>query len=199
MVDVLEYFNGVVQVEPVYYNAGYKGAIDKCIVREGVAKKLEKAIELLPDGLTLRIYDAWRPICVQEELFNSFLGQIKDKHSDWDVWKIESETIKFVTKPNYDMNNPAIHSTGGAIDLTISYKDSGKLLDMGTPFDDFTVMSNTAFFENSDNEEVKKNRRLLYWTMTEAGFTNPPTEWWHYDYGNSFWNYYKSVRRYTAE
>ena len=39
MVDVLEYFNGVVQVEPVYYNAGYKGAIDKCIVREGVAKK----------------------------------------------------------------------------------------------------------------------------------------------------------------
>lgn len=62
-------------MEPVYYNAGYKGAIDKCIVREGVAKKLEKAIELLPDGLTLRIYDAWRPICVQEELFNSFWGK----------------------------------------------------------------------------------------------------------------------------
>ena len=181
LVDIKEYFGGAVQVEAAYYNGGYKGAIDTCIVREGVAKNLERAIELLPQDLTFRVYDAWRPVCVQEDLYNSYFELIKAQHSDWDFDKMESETKKFVSKPSYDMKNPAVHATGGAIDLTIVHKDSGKILDMGTPFDDFTVMSNTAYFENSDNEEVKKNRRLLYWTMEEAGFTNLPTEWWHYD------------------
>ena len=26
--------------------------------------------------------------------------------------------------------------------------------------------------------------------MTKAGFTNLPSEWWHYDYGDRFWAYY---------
>jgi D-alanyl-D-alanine dipeptidase len=31
------------------------------------------------------------------------------------------------------------------------------------------------------------NRRLLYWTMREAGFTNYPYEYWHYDYGDQMY------------
>jgi hypothetical protein len=34
---------------------------------------------------------------------------------------------------------------------------------------------------------AKKNRRLLYHAMKKAGFTNYPSEWWHYDYGDTFW------------
>ena len=191
LVDIKKYFNGSVQVEPVYYNEGYNGAIDTCFVRETVAKKLQKAIELLPEGLAFRVYDAWRPVCVQEDLYNSFFEQISKEHPSWDDEKIEQETIKFASKPSYDMNNPAVHNTGGAIDLTIVHKASGEPLDMGTEFDEISLMSNTAFFEDSDNEEVKRNRRLLYWVMIEAGFTNLPTEWWHYDYGDRFWSYYK--------
>lgn len=26
--------------------------------------------------------------------------------------------------------------------------------------------------------------------MIKAGFTNLPSEWWHYDYGDAFWSYY---------
>ena len=26
--------------------------------------------------------------------------------------------------------------------------------------------------------------------MLQAGFTNLPTEWWHFDYGNKFWAFY---------
>jgi len=26
--------------------------------------------------------------------------------------------------------------------------------------------------------------------MTSAGFTNYPEEWWHFDFGNSFWRFY---------
>jgi D-alanyl-D-alanine dipeptidase len=30
--------------------------------------------------------------------------------------------------------------------------------------------------------------------MIKAGFTNLPTEWWHYDYGDKFWAYYNKTR-----
>lgn len=36
---------------------------------------------------------------------------------------------------------------------------------------------------------VHGNRRLLYTVMVEAGFTNYPLEWWHYDYGDQFWGH----------
>ena len=60
---------------------------------------------------------------------------------------------------------------------------------MGTGFDDFTEKSLTSHFE-SQSSDIRDNRRLLYRVMTEAGFTNYPLEWWHYDYGDSFWSYY---------
>jgi D-alanyl-D-alanine dipeptidase len=31
------------------------------------------------------------------------------------------------------------------------------------------------------------NRRLLHNTMTDAGFVNLPSEWWHFDYGDQLW------------
>ena len=37
------------------------------------------------------------------------------------------------------------------------------------------------------NEEARANRRMLYWLMIEAGFTNHPDEWWHYSYGDQMW------------
>jgi zinc D-Ala-D-Ala dipeptidase len=30
-------------------------------------------------------------------------------------------------------------------------------------------------------------RRVLYWTMLDEDFTNNPTEWWHYSYGDQMW------------
>ena len=50
------------------------------------------------------------------------------------------------------------------------------------------------FFENEKNEMVRENRRLLYNTMVGQGFTNLPSEWWHFDYGNRFWAFYKKKK-----
>ena len=192
LVELSQYFGGEIQIEAVYYNQRILGATKQCFVRLSVAKKLERAIKLLPNNLTFKVFDAWRPLCVQEQLYNNYYRKIQSEHKDWDNTKIESEIVKFVSKPNYNTKKPAVHSTGGAIDLTIVYRDSGKMLDMGTLFDDFTHRSCTNFFEKSDNNEVKINRRLLYWTMLKSGFTNLPSEWWHYDYGDRFWSYYKN-------
>ena len=37
------------------------------------------------------------------------------------------------------------------------------------------------------DEEVRKNRRLLYHVMSAAGFVNYDGEWWHYSYGDRQW------------
>lgn len=191
MVELSEYFNGRVYIENSYFKNGIKGASDICLVRLSVAQKLEQAIELLPDNITFKIYDAWRPFEVQNALYQSYYEIIQSQHNNWSVLELEKEVVKFVSKPVHDAQNPAVHSTGGAIDLTLAYKETGEALDMGTDFDDFTSLSHTVSFEQSDNEDVKRNRRLLYWTMIESGFTNLPSEWWHYDYGDKFWAYYK--------
>ena len=120
---------------------------------------------------------------------------------------------KFVSDPIPDREVPPVHTTGGAIDLTIVDSD-GNELDMGTSFDAFTEKTKTDYFERIDANEiynnsyyndkdekcnsvckkhitsVRDNRRLLYAVMTKAGFTNLPSEWWHYDYGDRFWAYY---------
>ena len=33
---------------------------------------------------------------------------------------------------------------------------------------------------------------MLYNAMTNAGFTNLPSEIWHYDYGNRAWAFYNN-------
>ena len=75
------------------------------------------------------------------------------------------------------------------MDITIIGTD-GNGLDMGSGFDEFSDRTYTAFYETSGNEIVKNNRRLLYSIMMDAGFTNLPSEWWHYDFGDRFWAYY---------
>ena len=62
---------------------------------------------------------------------------------------------------------------------------------MGTAFDAFTDRTYTAYFENEKEETVKENRRMLYHVMNGAGFTNLPSEWWHFDYGDRFWAFYR--------
>ncbi|WP_243737176.1 M15 family metallopeptidase [Halomonas ventosae] len=31
---------------------------------------------------------------------------------------------------------------------------------------------------------------MLYHAMRGAGFSNLPSEWWHYDFGNQLWAHY---------
>ncbi len=64
---------------------------------------------------------------------------------------------------------------------------------MGTIFDDASPVSRTDYFEqhldqtSGSSEDARRNRRLLYWAMASAGFTNYAYEWWHYDYGDQMW------------
>ena len=105
--------------------------------------------------------------------------------------ELDKLTRTCVSMPSYNILRPAVHSTGGAVDLTIVGPD-GETLEMGTGFDEFNDATWTYAFEPDSgtglvNDEARDNRRLLYNVMTEVGFTNLPSEWWHFDYGDGMW------------
>lgn len=179
---------------PVYKEIGIEGATSICYMREGVSKLLLEATKLLPQGYTFLIYDAWRPFVVQYALYEEYYREYEKKYPEKKPEQIKEEVKKFVSEPTKNMDRPFVHATGGAIDLTI-VDEVGKELDMGTEFDYFGDEAYTAYFENDNkNLQIQKNRRLLYNIMTQVGFTNLPSEWWHYDYGDSFWAYYTQKR-----
>lgn len=177
-------------VDSQYYKQGIVGAYKDCYARESVVERLKQAQSYLPNGLRFMIYDAYRPISVQQHLWDYYRAEVVSKNPELTEEEIDFKTSFFVSKPSYDVNNPSLHNTGGAIDLTLVSKD-GNVLNMGTEFDDFTDRAWTNHFEEyADNNEVRENRRILYNAMLQAGFTNLPSEWWHYDYGTKFWGYF---------
>lgn len=177
-------------IDSQYYKQGIPGSYKDCYARKSVAEKLKIAEEYLPNGFRFMIYDAYRPICVQQRLWNFYHQKLKNENPGISEEELDFKTSFFVSKPSYDVMHPSLHNTGGAIDLTICNLN-GESLNMGTEFDDFSDKAWTNHFEEYEKDiVVRDNRRLLYNVMTEAGFTNLPSEWWHYDYGDKFWAHF---------
>jgi D-alanyl-D-alanine dipeptidase len=125
-------------------------------------KHVEAALKL--QGLRLKIYDAYRPYAITVK----FYDLIRD--------------TDFVADPAKGSK----HNRGCAIDLNLIDLKTGKELDMPTKFDSF---SKKAASTNTDlpKQEIA-NRALLKKVMVAHGFTELPTEWWHFDF-NGWKNY----------
>jgi D-alanyl-D-alanine dipeptidase len=120
------------------------------------AQCLAKAVALAKiQGWRLFIFDAFRPQAAQ-----------------WALWN-HTPDPNFVADPK--RGSP--HSRGAAVDLTLLDAE-GQPLEMGTPFDDFTVASHHGSTEVS--VEAQRNRLLLMGLMTTAGWDFYRNEWWHY-------------------
>jgi len=119
----------------------------------------------LPDGYKFVIFDAYRPIELQQSLFDSYKEKLRKENPFLNEEELIKLTLNFVALPSYDENKPSPHITGGAIDLSIC-DNKRRLLNMGTYFDEFNLM---IYFD----------------------FTNFSNEWWHYDFGDQLWDYHK--------
>lgn len=186
--------NDRVQVYSAYFNDGITGALETVYTRTSIALKLQELISLLPQELGILVLDAWRPYEVQLALRNDFKAQLIKTNPDASPAEIEQILNQFVAVPSQDPACPSPHLTGGSIDLTLFDVQSGKALDMGTAFDEMDGKSWSYAFESATSESdlmIRNHRRLLINGMLAVGFTNLPTEWWHFDYGNQLWGYYK--------
>jgi len=186
---------------PEYYIQGFKGSLPVCYARLSVFAKILEAAESLPKGYKFVVLDAWRPIEVQQSLFDAFKIIVRERHPEIEAEdEITEMATQFVALPSLDDKKPSPHDTGGAVDLTIA-DENGIWLDMGTCFDEMTDRTITRYYEEkfesgdplSEREiEIAKNRRLLYHIMIKAGFTNYTDEWWHYDFGDQLWAYHNA-------
>lgn len=135
--------------KPVYSRPG-------CYLHPDAAERLARAISLAqPLGLTLKIFDAYRPTEAQ-----------------WALWNAKPDP-DFLADPR--RGSP--HSRGVAVDLTL-LKANGEEFDMGTPFDAFTPLSHHGRTDLS--LDAQRNRLLLLGLMTAAGWDFYRNEWWHY-------------------
>ena len=177
-------------IYPFYFFQGVPGAYHDIYVRESVRDMLRQVQKNLPKGVYLKVLDGYRPICVYQRLWNFHVQDLKLKYPEETIETIEKKAAFIVSKPSYDAKSPSLHTTGGAISVTLSLQ-TGIELNMGTAYRDFSDRAWTNHFEKfEENETIKENRRILYNAMTSAGFTNLPSEWWHYDYGDKFWAFF---------
>ena len=114
--------------------------------------------EFAGKGLGLKIYDGYRPLPVQQKM--------------WDL--IHDE--RFVSNPAV---NHGRHTRGTAVDVTLIDKQ-GNPLPMPSNFDEFSPRAAVAYAGGT--EEQRRNRDLLQRVMTQHGFLSYPDEWWHFDF-----------------
>lgn len=183
--------NAFFEVCMQYPILGMQNAEEHCYVRNEVYDRLLCAAKHLPEGMKIKILDAWRPFALQKELYEVYARNIIEEFHLEDCTESERHEFicRFVSAPVENKDVPPVHTTGGAVDVTLVNAD-GEELEMGTGFDSFTDKAYTACFETKGSSLVRENRRLLYTAMINAGFTNLPSEWWHFDYGNRFWGFY---------
>ena len=181
-------------------------------LRSSVLERLLLANEELGKrlpGASLRIYDAYRPVAVQEFMVRQECqrqaldvhGQSFDNLPQDKQALVMEEVLEFWAPPSYDVKRPPPHSTGSAVDLTIITAD-GNELPMGTSIDQIAPESHPFVFLDSKDPEHRQyheNRMLLLHTMEFAGFHRLPSEWWHFSYGDQIWATLESLRLNKAQ
>ncbi len=180
------------------YNPPYfekvPGSIPELFLRQDVADRLVAINGVLqPHGLELYLFDGWRPQAIQRHFHDVwFPNWLRTHRPDIPESELMEEVERYWSAPTLTQASPSPHSTGGAVDLTLQYLTTKQPLYMGGIFDDLTDNAHTDWFERFDpismsDTEARKNRRLLFNVMSQAGFANNPTEWWHYSIGDQMW------------
>jgi zinc D-Ala-D-Ala dipeptidase len=143
---------------------GY-GANRALLRRDAAAALARVQRRVAAQGLTLHIYDAYRPV-------RATLAMV--------AWTRRAGREDLL-RDGY-IASRSRHNLGLAVDLTLAERGSagggGHELDMGTTFDTFSAAAHTA----NATGRVAENRRRLVAAMEAEGFTNYEQEWWHFSY-----------------
>jgi len=185
------------------------GSIPELYVRTSLAEKLARINQTLAPHFEVFVHDAWRPQKIQTYFHETwFPAYLRNLHPEWSEEQVQEETGNYWAKgvareDLIDLASPSPHSTGGVVDLTLRVK-GGDLLWMGMQFDDCGPWAHADYLEHHSDgslsaEEAKKNRRLLYWLMTEEGFMVNPNEIWHASLGDQMWAKIGSCRDGTTK
>ena len=166
-------------------------------LRLGVVQRLLDAQQQLVEhdpSLRLSIFDAWRPIAVQAFMVDHSIAELCRERGvevrSGDAFdQVVADVGRFWAAPSRDPMTPPPHSTGAAVDLTLSSSD-GTPLAMGGEIDAIGAVSEPQHYagrEDSNARRWHQRRQLLAEVMGAAGFAQHPNEWWHYSFGDQLW------------
>ncbi len=131
--------------------------------------KAQSYLKKIRPDLSIKVYDAARPMSVQQIMF--------------DVVKGTDQQI-YVSNP---AKGGGLHNYGLAVDVTLCDAATGDTLTMGTHIDYFgkraQVRYEKTFLADSTlSKEAYQNRCLLRDAMTSAGYKVLLSEWWHFNF-----------------
>ena len=156
---------------PWYSSHDWPYSSERLRVRAGVNSRLLAARRALAAGYTLVVLDAWRDFRLQQALF--------------EYYDAKGTGPGYVADPGSAVYEPP-HTTGGAIDVTLSWR--GVPLALGTAFDSFDEVAwARSLEERIDIEPVRSLRRMLTAALVSEGFCPHPMEWWHFSFGDQIW------------
>ena len=148
------------------------------LTHEAARALKQVSLELFVRGYRLKVFDAYRPACAVRHFV---------------LWGIEDQDIRMKRYFYPDLEKQDLfskgyiaklssHSRGSTIDLTLLDMETGKEVDMGSPFDFFGEVSHSL--SRSVTEEQFENRMILRKAMVRAGFIPYEYEWWHFTLEN---------------
>ena len=149
------------------------GYEEPCAILTKEAARALKAVsnEMIVQGYRLKVFDAYRPACAVRFFV---------------LWGIEDQDIRMKQYFYPDLEKQELfkegyiaklssHSRGSAVDLTLLDMETGKELDMGSPFDLFSEVSHPDCRDITD--EQYDNRMILQRSMIRNGFKPIDCEW----------------------
>lgn len=179
---------------------GYQAA--ECLLTPATAAALRRVqVGLAPRGLSLRVYDCYRP----ERAVRAFIRWTRQPSDDPATKDFYPRTRRADLISLGYIAAVSAHSRGNTVDLTlvprgaavrsqlstagqhdctlpVNERGSDGSVDMGTSFDCFDEKSATA--SPDITPEQRKPRDLLLRAMEAGGFRNYRREWWHFTYGD---------------
>lgn len=183
-------------------------------LRKSLAEKLadlnqrlngKTVVDFFGGPVELYIEDAYRPYSLQKHLYEKVFPElIRQQNPAISDENLEARLNELIALPSNDAQHPSPHSTGGAVDIVLRYKQDtpdyvkGAEVPVGHVDGDTSKRVYPDYFEllkpQSDHDKLaQRNRRAFYAVMTgkaygiDTGLQVNPTEWWHWSWGDQMW------------
>ena len=176
-----DYVPGIVQ--EIRYFSTYNfvgdridGYEEPCALLTKEAARALKAVanEANVMGYRLKIFDAYRPAKAVKHFVLWGIEDLDQRMKPYFYPDLKKQELF----ENGYIAAQSSHSRGSTVDLTLLDMQSGKELDMGSPFDYFSELSHPDC--KAVTPEQYANRQALQKLMVRHGFAPIDCEWWHF-------------------
>lgn len=180
-----EYVPSIIQEIRYYSSYNFigdriEGYEEPCAILTKEAARALRTVsnEMMVCGYRLKIFDAYRPARAVKSFVLWGIEDLDLRMKPYFYPDLEKQEL---FKKGY-IAGKSSHSRGSTVDLTLFDMQTGKEVDMGSPFDLFSKISHP---DNRDiTQEQYDNRMTLRNVMMKNGFAPIDCEWWHFTLEN---------------